>query len=829
MIKRLELQGFKSFSKKVSIPFSKGFTAIMGPNGSGKSNICDAILFVLGRPTAKTLRAERLTHLIYNGGENATPAKYLEVSIVLDNSKREYPFDSDEVVITRRLTRNGTMTYKINGERVTRARFVDFLLSAQLDSMGHNIVPQGEITSFIEMDPIQRRQIIDNLSGISEYDEKKAAAKKDLDKVEEKIKEVVILLSERKKHIEALKDEKEDAEKYKELKERYSKLEANLAFSKLKEIEEQEEILNKKIEESESKKSESEKELKEIESKIEQKEKELKELDRKLLKEGGQEQLSIKNEVERLQSRISIDESKIESKRAEISRLDSMISKLQSFIDDRGLKKVESLKEEIDGVYGTVGELIRVDPKYAAAIDSAMGSRKRYIVVDNEDTALKCVEYLKRNRIGRATFLPLNKIHGPILKPMRGKGIIGLAVNLIKFDDKFRGIFAYIFGNTYVVEELKKVKSLIGKFRMVSLDGDVAERSGAITGGYKKRESAPNNEIEEYVKNRDKLLDEIEETQLEIESLKKKLSETEARAEEAGINFKKLEETRTNVEEEIEKARHERDEALIEYNSLQRDISDLRIEKARVDAKLVDVKINIEKFKGREFEKVDIEKIEHQLSELEKQITSLEPVNMKAIELYAREWEEFKKFEEKFNKLKKERDSVIEFIEEIETKKKEVFYSVFNKVSEAFSNIYPKLSPGGWGELKIENEEDPLSGGLFINANPGGKKVLSLEAMSGGEKSLTALAFLLALQEYKPAPFYVLDEVDAALDQKNSVRVTKLLAERLKDAQIIVISHNNATVKEADSIFGVSMGPNGASKIVGIDLKHIKGDEEGGT
>lgn len=829
MIKRLEMEGFKSFRKKVSIPLSEGFTAIVGPNGSGKSNICDAISFVLGRTSAQTMRAKVLTHLIYNGGNGKPPAKHLEVSLILDNKKRKYPFDTDEVTITRRLTRNGTMTYKLNGERCTLSRLLEFLKSAQLTATGHNIVPQEEITSFIKMDPIERRKIIDDMSGISEYDDKKAKGEKDLKVVEDRIKELVIVMSERKKRVEVLESEKEDAEKYKELEEKKKKLSANLEYTKYKDIQEKQEEIEERLQKKENKSKDVKKELEEIEKKVEQKENELSKLDDKLIKEGGRDQLASKNEVERLQGRISINESKIESKRSEISSLDSMISKMQDMIGEKGMKKSSKLKDNIEGVYGSIGELVRVDPKYSTAIDAALGARKRYIVVDNDDTALKCIKFLRSNKLGRATFLPLNKIKGPKRKPMRGKGVIGLAISLVDYDKKYETAFSYVFGNTYIVEDLKKVKSLIGKFRMVSKDGDIAEKSGAMRGGYTKRKSSKKSEINEQVKRRDKLLDEIEELNLEIEDLKRKLGEEKKRAQKLGADFESLEGKRDNIQEEIKKLRESKEKVKSKHDELQRKVGDIRIEKAKVDSRIVDIKINIDNLKDKDFKKGDIDKMEKSLEHVKQKLHSLEPVNMKAIDLYEEEMKEYSEFKEKFDKLKEERNSVIEFIEEIENKKKDVFYSVFNPVSEYFSELFPRLSPNGSAELVLEDEEDPLSGGLFINASPRGKNVSSMEALSGGEKVITALAFLFALQRFKPAPFYLLDEVDAALDQKNSMRFVELLKESVEEAQLLVISHNHTVVKEADSLFGVSMGPGGVSKVVGMnlsDFESVVGEKE---
>lgn len=829
MIKSLEVYGFKSFDKHISIPLSPGFTAVVGPNGSGKSNIIDAICFVLGRTSAKSMRAERLTHLIYNGGKKGIPAPYLEVALEFDNSDRRFPFDEPIVNISRRLTRKGTMSYHLNGKACTRAQLVDILSSNMFNPNGHNIVLQGDVTSFIEMDPLQRRQIIDEICGIAEYDEKKEKALKDLLVVEERIKELVIVMSERKKSLDSLKKEKEDAEKYLSFKEEAARLEASLAFTKLRHTEKEASKISESLFSEESKLRELEKELKEVESTLEKSEEDIKKLDKKLLKEGSGEQLSVRNQIEQLSGKIQIAQSKIESKRAEIANIDSMISRLQTITGDEETKISSSLKDSgIRGIRGTVGELFRVEPKYATAIKAAIGPRMKFLIVEDEHVALDCIDFLKKNHLGRLTFLPLNKIKGPKTEIRVGKGIVGLAQKLISFETEFREIFGFVLGNTYVVTSLRETKGFLGKVRMVSLDGDIAEKSSAMTGGYRKK-SKTSDEIEELTSSRDKLLDEIENLSIEIENAQKLLAETTEKARRIGIDFETSQKNREVLVESIERLRAKRDAISREKDEMQRKVSDIRVEKARVDAKLVDIQINMKKFKQEGLKEGDIKHMESALQKLTVEIAKLEPVNMKAIELFDAASKEYKTFDAKFSTLQDERKSVLDFISKIESKKKEIFYGVFNKVADEFSEIFPKLSPNGEARLYMENTEDPLSGGMFVEAKPSGKKVLSLEALSGGEKVITALSFLLALQRYKPAPFYVLDEVDAALDQNNSIRFVELLQETAKNAQLLIISHNSAIVKRADRIYGVSMTSEGTSKIVGIELKDLEEQQTNGV
>ncbi|HIK03047.1 TPA: AAA family ATPase, partial [archaeon] len=623
-----------------------------------------------------------------------------------------------------------------------------------------------------------------------------------------------------------LADEKGGAEKYKTLKDELAKLEANLCYSKVKRQETECTRINSELDGKNTIQQEVKKELDLIDSEILKKEKELRDLNNKLIQEGGSEQLAIRSETDNLKSRIQIAESKINSKKAEISNIDSMMTRLQGILEERedGDSKVSLLKENIKGVHGTVNSLYKVDEKYSSAIDAAIGNRGKFIVVEDEDIALECIQYLKNGQLGRATFLPINLIRGQKAEGSKEKGVLGLAINYIKFNDKHRKIFEYVVGETLLVETLEKVKPLFGKHRLVSLDGDLADKSGAITGGFRKRPAQKQgNEIDEMSEKRDSLLDEIEAIQMEMAELNKRLGESHKKESTFGVQFQELQTARNIIETEIEQFRGQKGEVSSKHDDVVRKVGDLRIVKAQEDQRLDDLNLNMKKYVQAEFNEIDIASSESQVDKFMKEITALEPVNMRAIEEYDLEVQGFKEFEGKFNTLQEERKAVLNFIDEIESKKKEVFFGVYNKVSEEFVNIFPKLSPNGEAKLILENEENPFEGGMLVESRPAGKKFQSLDLLSGGEKVLTALAFLFSLQRYRPAPIYILDEVDAALDQHNSMRFVDLLRENIGDGQMLLISHNPAVVKKVDRLFGVSMTGEGVTKLIGIDMAEYQG------
>src|SRR3989344_2564736 len=560
-IKKITAKGFKSFAEKTEIIFGDKFNVILGPNGSGKSNVTDSICFVLGKSSARGMRAEKAANLIFNGGKLKKPANEATVSIEFDNSKKEFPIDTDDLTITRTVNKNGQSTYRINGEKRTRQQVLDTLSSAKIDPDGHNIILQGDIIQFMEMRSVQRREIIEEISGISIYEDKKNKCLLELEKVESRLKEANIILTEREANLRELKKYRDQARRYKELETLIKDYKATHLHLQLKDRKEKVEDVESKIKKEESQLESIQKTINELKEEIIEKEilkkiqefkqrnnlstdqsKTIEEIDKTLnilndenlevqeqrrelqqnkyqtefiLKEinrkiegiTGPEGLKIK-EKEKLLDYLKIEigklietDSKLASqiqrlredlnkKSEELGRQQTRQAKISEFtLADRAIKSIIEIKKQINGIYGTVSELGEVDPKYSLALEVAAGPRILSVVVNDDSVAHKCINFLKDNKLGIATFLPLNK-----LKEMRNiplpqeKGIEGKAIDLVKFDPKFKAVFSQVFGSTIIVKDLNTARKIgVGKIRMVSLEGDLIESSGAMIGGFRNK------------------------------------------------------------------------------------------------------------------------------------------------------------------------------------------------------------------------------------------------------------------------------------------------------------------------------------------------------
>ncbi|MFY9605586.1 MAG: chromosome segregation protein SMC [Thermoplasmata archaeon] len=1173
-LKEIELENFKSFARKTRLPLLEGYSAVTGPNGAGKSNISDAILFVLGPKSSRVIRAGKLTDLIFNGGKDKKPAKETTVSLVFDNSDRLIPIDSEKVKLTRvvRVSDNVEGYYSyfyVNDKRSSLGEFDNLLANARISADGYNFVQQGDITRITEMTNLERRRILDDISGITKFDEEIQSAEKEKLSAEENVGRLSIILDEIKKQMKQLDADREGALKYKDLHDRMVCAQASLAVKRKESIDREISSLNEQVTNYTAEKEKSEAKKEELIGQLEGISAELTEVEAEITERGGEEAKEIKDKIDTLRIEIArakdavlnademilslkevrvaqnedlkavekdlkgleekiepvkkaLDEKSelLESKRKkltehqeEISKSDSDFSNLQKEalglsvevttkeeklhalnleqdrlnermsrlrIDIANLEEtkktyefelkdaewsIKELKNEtksanqgtrklqeeyqarrnkekkllghfqdlenavktltreynqlkaeaeavdqvrkgynnavstileardkgaIRGIHGTIAELAEVDDDYEAATNVAAGNRMQSIVVDTDAVASECIGYLKKNKIGRATFLPLNKM---IDGRPRGKAILaakaslGFAIDLVKFDEKYRTAFWFVFGDTVVVKNLDEARKLMGGVRLVTLEGELAEASGAMVGGTLEKNlmkfGAPSeskiekkaaelraaveesekvqaelaqlkidiaqletairdvnakdsgesvkidsletkrkefelklaslegeldtknkelaecldllektkNDLESFQSDIDKtkkkkqakdkkLLDatphelskqlkqlemeilelnnEVANLNSEVQTVTKQMELVEGRKNElsAGIDATdaKIEELRTKSKENAGK-QEQLDTELKALLKMERSMGDklnsLRTKRDALYKKKTDTEGNIDKFTTKvqtscdfvlslqtkvaeaekklqeaetelaQFSSVKLpeempstEDLKVTVAECEKHMSTLGAVNLKAIDEYEDRKTRFDGLKEEISQLEKQKNNLMRLVAELNDKRKIGFNRIFVAINENFKKMFAELSNGGEAELLLENEEDPLAGGLIMKAKPKDMKAVRMEALSGGQKSLTALAFIFAIQAYEPSPFYLLDEVDMFLDGVNAENVAKAVKRSSKNAQFIQISLRNITLKEADHIIGVTMQREGISDIV---------------
>jgi len=841
-VKKVELEGFKSFRKHTVIPFFEGLTAVIGENGSGKSNLFDAVSFVMGRRSSQ-LRADRLEHLIFNGGDRYKPSESAEVTLCLDN--QDGTFDrflanghpTPEITIGRRITRKSA-TYTFMGKSCPRSQIDEVLEAARIDPDGQQLIAQGRITEIIRRSPTRRREILDEVSGIAAYDEKKHKAILELKDVKSKLNTHRVILAERKRRLFALQKERDAALEYQRLLEEQERLQQSI-------LQKRREKMVEKLARAHTERTGMderivgfEAQVSRLDQEIENKEWELEGI-REDLDGGGQ--LTLVKEAERLRSEILQKRSEVGFKQQQIRSLEEMIDEIsrmkaaeasRSSAAASGMRinpAIEALLErKRGGIYGTISSLATPKPGFEVAFETAAGGSLNDLVVDTRETAIESINYLKEKRLGRARILPLRRLVTlrkslASAEALKRPGVIDYAIHLVEFDEKYRRAFEYVLSDTVVAETLEALQEVDG-VRAVTLDGDLQSKGGALSGGWRPAQSKgkgparPKDGGFDATQRRQQ----VSKLRKEIEILEDQIAKAESRLEGQERALTDQQETTSRVKgeaatrsDELHALREQRREAYQGLENLRRALTRYEREEAEAQAEL-DLLGAEAPHDPASFIDAPLTELERRLEQGKRQIRRLEPINMRAIEDYDAYEREFGLFRERVDALEREKQEIERLIGEIEERKRKRLLETLAAVDTEFRRIFERLFEGGSASLELESEGD-ISSGLLIKAHPPDKEPHIIDSLSGGEQTLVATAFIFALQEYQSAPFFILDEVDAALDLMNVTRLSRMLRDYAERIQVIVVSHNEETVRHADRAYGVTIR-NGVSEVLALSL-----------
>lgn len=825
---KIYMHGFKSFQKKTQIPLFDGFNAVIGPNGSGKSNLLDALVFVMGS-SSRFLRAGKMDHIIYNGGHGKKPSDYAKVSLIINNEDKIIPDMPNEIEIARRVNRKGQSIYRINDKVTSKIDVIDLLNKTGFDPEGHSIIQQGDVTQIIEMKSKERREVVDRVAGIKEYNEKKLKALLELEQAEKNLNDAKLVMEQKFQHLKRLKDQKEAAEKVQETQKQLDEMKARLSYTKLSGAEGALENLNRNLGIKEQELASMKSRVTNFDTDLDSLQADRQKLEETIIKKSVN--ASLRADIEVISTDLIRKEQELKYSKEEIERLRDTIATVTSIGKSRGMdvenEAVKSVLKEV-GAEGTIASLGRIEPKYAVAFEVAYGGHKNDVIVGKEDQALDGIDFLKSRGLGRVRFLPLDRLR-PFSHSAKAEiaskmpGIIGMAIELVKFGEKHRLSFQHVLQDTLIAEDVESARKVKG-LKVVTLSGELFDAGGAIVGGTlhpKMRIQAAQtasdmSRIEQYELEVAKLEQKINDLEPDIDELTKQLAEKRKMEKQEGSDVLELQKKKKEIEENVEEMKRSRKGTYEQRESFEAEVNQLRVTRARVEAEVENLRIDFEKYKELQgLEEGDPVKLDLEIRKLERTIRNAGPVNMMAVEEYEKFAVEYESFQKKVEKLAEESNSIQNMIAQIEEKRKELFYNALSTIREEFQAIFKDLAEGE-ADLEMENKED-IESGLVIKAQPKSKKLLSIDSLSGGEKTITALAFLFAIQRYKPSPFYILDEIDAALDHKNSEKVGDLIRKYAASSQFLVISHNDVTVRRASKIYGVSM-QQGVSQVMGVDM-----------
>lgn len=596
-LKSIKINGFKSFADKTEIEFKTDITAVVGPNGSGKSNIVDAVRWVLGEQSVKSLRGTNsMNDCIFQGSEKRNASKRCEVTLTFDNSTKFLNTDLSEVEIKRILYSSGENEYYINNSKVKLKDITNILLDSGIGINSFNIISQGNIEEIIKSKPIDRRTILENASGVLKYKNRKIESIKKLDKTKDNISKIELVINELKTSLEPLKKQSEDAKLYLSYQNDLKDLDIALAVYDIDNIKKDYDKLNEEIDELEKEKLGIETSSNKANNDIEVLNKESLDLEAKINKLNDDilvikdsiskknNELSLLKEKEKLNiKKDSLKENIIKSKEEEVSltsslekekfHLNELLSSLKELENnlkkinnELTIKEVTNIKEEnelnskkkdyynlsleikalensirnndfmpyavknilnnprLKGINDVISKLISYEDLYDTAITTALGASRNFIVTDNEENARDAINYLKKEKLGRATFFPLNIIKSRKINNIKldkEDGYIGIASDLVKYDLKYSNIIENVLGNIIIVNSVDDFKNVGNKtnhlYKLVSLSGDVMHPGGSLTGGFNNNTTSDNISLKNKKKEFENLEKDIEKLNMKID------------------------------------------------------------------------------------------------------------------------------------------------------------------------------------------------------------------------------------------------------------------------------------------------------------------------
>lgn len=1170
-LRRIEMQGFKSFADKTKIEFDKGVTAVVGPNGSGKSNVTESLRWALGESSAKSLRGGKMPDIIFAGTESRNALNFAEVAVILDNSDQFIKDANKEIRVERHIYRNGDSDYLIDGKKVRLRDIHDLFMDTGLGKDSFSIISQGRVEEIFNSKAEERRAIFEEAAGVLKYKTRKKETESKLNQTQDNLDRLDDIVYELETQITPLEKQAKTAKEFILLDEDRSQLQldilvSDIALDKVLLTTKEEELsaikqdmtayhqhreklenenqslktkrqtvaqemdlkqgqlleltkalsdLERQIELIKLEKSQKSEKKEEASSRIKQLKEELltlqnQESEKTLGLENVSVQLSqLSQEVVRLteeMARFSTDPDQViedlredyvklmqdeadisnklsllvanieqekltkanqdkeyqetsqkvdllivEKKQAfeefqasqqEVAKLlknyqdlDQKVgqeqgnyqlaqSKLFDILDQKKAKEarqtsLESIQrshsqfyagvravlqnaKQIGGILGAVSEHLNFDKDYQTAMEVALGASSQHIIVENEVAAKNAIAYLKQNRQGRATFLPLTTIKARYLADNFQKqletspGFIGTAQSLVSYDSKLDAIIKNLLNVTAIFDTIdhanSAAKKLNYKVRIVTLDGTELRPGGSFSGGANRQSnstfiqpeldqvSAELLAINQDLKNQEKvvagLLQQLQAKQAQLEEFKTRGEQARLAEQKANLFYQQVKERfedasallevldtndqtsqlaknqdeklileeklvelakqkeklnldiddiksnkdaiadkKNQIMEDLSQKRlKERDllneqrfersnlESLVnriqstqDHISQQEDLLTLHVSQEHIDqlpsletklVKLAESKQGVEErlvqlrfenedyaalleeledsltklqFQNEDFIRkqtkleAEVEQVsdrlrshakalvedfqmtledaqkdcravedanlaKENLKQLQKKIKQLGPINLDAIEQYDEVAERLEFLNTQKADLNRAKDMLLGTIGNMDNEVKARFKVTFEAIRESFKETFSQMFGGGTADLVL-TDGDLLTAGVEISVQPPGKKIQSLNLMSGGEKALSALALLFAIIRVKTIPFVILDEVEAALDEANVKRFGDYLNRFDKNSQFIVVTHRKGTMAAADSIYGITMQESGVSKVVSVKLK----------
>ena len=799
-LKHISLSGFKSFVDPTRIPFPSDMSAVVGPNGCGKSNIIDAVRWVLGEGSAKNLRGDSMSDVIFNGSVARPASSRASVELVFDNSSGrlggEYSSYS-EISVKRQVDHEGLSSYYLNGSSCRRKDITDIFLGTGLGPRSYAVIEQEMATKLISSKPEELRSHIEEVAGISVYKERRKETESRIKKTKENLDRVNDLKKEIDRNLLKLKQQIKSAEKYDLAKQNLKKFRSlRLASNWLASSEKVKEMeLNQKRQEIEIQKKISEKEK--INTQIE---------------EARNNQSNLLLQIEKMQESFYSSGAEISKSEQELISLEEKVVSTNNEIESID-KKIIALNSDINGEKNAIDQIRTSLEGEANSLEQAKNDFEKLQISSSPE------EFLDKllNDIGSLIVKIKNLSSEGINFEDELREVLSDSTNIQSGLSRYKAEFKNISDAEKGALNEKREKYTRAIQEVANKNLEISKLEGAIQSKQKEIETFQSKN-KELSQSRESLMIPINAIKEEIKPLLDKRSGNQNELTALRNNFERTnEEIRTleknlNTEEiKIEELKSISNSSVVEK---QKFITEAEILQKQIQSEYGELQTVLDKLEP-EF---DIAFIENEIEKFNRQIESIGPINLAAKEEFKIEEERNSEIESQLNELNKAIETLQSAIKKIDQESRTKFQDTLDSVNSEIAKLFPKLFGGGHAKLELTGE-DVLESGVVLKAMPPGKKNVSVSQLSGGEKAMSAIAMVFSFFSLNPSPFCILDEIDAPLDDLNTFRYISMVEEMSKKIQFIYITHNKISMEKSKHLMGITMEEAGVSRLVSVDVE----------
>lgn len=878
-LQKLSIQGFKSFANKTSLEFTPGVTSIVGPNGSGKSNIADAVRWVLGEQSLKTLRGKKSEDIIFAGSDKKTRLGFCQVDLHLNNEDHKAPIDFSEIIISRKVYRDGNGEYYINKNKVRLQDILMLLAKSNFGQRSYSIISQGTVDLFLAATPAQRKEYFDEAAGVRQFQIKKEQAQNKLKLTRENLDQAEMLSNEIEPRLRSLTRQVRRLERREEVTKELKEIQHEYYGGMWYDYKQKYDIANEKRKQTDSKKRGINSELEGLQKKMQQ------------LALGSSRQDEF-NKLQREYDRIVAEKNELLRDQAVLRGRKQTEHEQRGEFDLSWLEqKQDQLHVDLKESQGTLEHNTQNVSKYDTALKQKQDELEN---LSKENTDLTTKLESEKAKLSNKKTITIPELSDSVARIYDRQKKLLERIDAIHNPEDLRGLKADVKTVTTELAQLNHTLSNAGEGNpgeIISLQEQITKLLGnkdelliAVNELSIKAQIAREREINSKSK-----ISEINEECKKISSdlqrlnsnapasddalakeeqeLNQKLEQTEKTLEDINKQLSTFNQAEQKKKEEVFKLQNTFSDKQELLNTVNTELNGFNVEIAKIETKQEDIEREmVDEMNDNERQKIyeltkppaprpelfsDIQKLEHQL-EL---IGGIDPQ-------VSGEYEETK---ERYDFLTKQSEDLIkamsdleEAIANLEETIKKQFNKAFEQIGKHFTEFFKILFSGGNASLSLVKEDVKLPGedededknededdgeeegheekiqpqpaikaekvvtGIDIHATPPGKRLKGIGMLSGGERALTSIALICAIIQNNPSPFVILDEVDAALDESNSIRFASIIDKLSKRSQFIIITHNRATMEQSHTLYGVTMSDDGVSKLLSINMQEAE-------